>query len=64
MTKATVLTGVKKKNPLKADSVESPSEDLANHIEEFLHHPVSLKPDIRKSLEDLLGKDFKLKEKK
>ena len=50
------------KKPLKPDSIDSPSEDLANHIEEFLHQPDSLHPEIRKSLEDLLGKDFKLKE--
>lgn len=52
-----------KRKPLKPDSINSPSEDLANHIEEFLHLPKNLEPNIRKSFEDLLGKDFKLKEK-
>ena len=55
-----------KRLPLKTDSPNSPSEDLANHIEDYLHQPAKLKrdrPDIFIRLEDLLGKDFKLKEK-
>lgn len=54
-----------KNKPLKEDSVDSPSEDLANHIEDFLHEREKLKrnrPEVFKLLEDLLGTDFRLKD--
>lgn len=53
--------------PLKPDSVDSPSEDLANYIEDFLHSSAELKtnrPEIFKLLEDLLGTNFRLKDQK
>ncbi len=56
-----------KNKPLKADSVDSPSEDLANHIEDFLHEREKLKksrPEVFKLLEDLLGTNFRLKDQK
>lgn len=55
------------KKPLKEDSPESPSEDLANHVEDFLHYPSALKkqrPEIFNKLQELLGTDFHLKEQK
>lgn len=54
-----------KSKPLKEDSPDSPSEDLANHIEDYLHSAQKLKnerPEVFKALKDLLGPDFKLKE--
>jgi hypothetical protein len=54
-------------SPLKQDSPHSPSEDLANHIEDFLHARASLqkaRPEAFKALEELLGSEFKLKENK
>lgn len=56
-----------KYKPLKPDSIDSPSEDLANHIEDFLHDREKLKndrPEVFKILEDLLGTDFRLKDQK
>ena len=56
-----------KNKPLKPDSIDSPSEDLANHIEDFLHSREKLKndrPEVFKLLEDLLGTDFRLKDQK
>lgn len=56
-----------KNKPLKPDSVDSPSEDLANHIEDFLHSREELKknrPEVFKLLEDLLGTNFRLKDQK
>lgn len=53
--------------PLKQDSVDSPSEDLANHIEDFLHSREELKknrPEAFKLLEDFLGTNFRLKDSK
>ena len=56
-----------KNQPLKEDSIDSPSEDLANHIEDFLHSPAMLKiarPNIFKLLENLMGPEFQLKDQK
>lgn len=56
-----------KNKPLKPDSVDSPSEDLANHIEDFLHSSEELKknrPEAFKLLEDFLGTNFRLKDQK
>lgn len=56
-----------KNKPLKEDSIDSPCEDLANHLEDFLHSPTELKtnnPEVFKLLEDLLGPNFHLKDQK
>lgn len=53
--------------PLKDDSPNSPSEDLANNIEDYLYSPQEIKqsrPKVHALLRELLGNEFKLKDQK
>jgi hypothetical protein len=61
------MTWSGKKLPLKNDSIDNPSEDLANHIEDFLHSPDQLEKDrplIYKMFSELLGPNFQIRKQK
>ena len=62
-TKTNLILRIKDIPALKSDSIESVTEDVTNHLEDYLHSPEELKkrfPQRYKLIEELVGNGFKL----